>query len=338
MPTRRQFCKHVAAAVAAAVAGIETARAADAKRPDKVRAKDVRAWMRRAGGTRGWQIGAGLNGFASSSGHYKKTYPIEEVLAFCRREGFDGIELVQGWPRGNYPSPDDDRAIDALKKLYGGCGLKPYTIQSSVPGRPFAESAEERKAWVAGFRGQVRLCKKLGCDFIGHWPGGGLGKQTIDQAIDHCVESYRHAARMCADEGMWLSFEIEPPFVFHTLEHLQRILEGVDHPACKTNYDPSHFDLMSGSKGTPEVMLRKLGVKHIGHVHLTDTDGTMFGGTSKHLACGEGHCDIRASLDALWKGGYRGWIMIDGWLIEDVYNACSQGKAAIDAALRAFQG
>jgi sugar phosphate isomerase/epimerase len=107
----------------------------------------------------------------------------------------------------------------------------------------------------------------------------------------------------------------------------------VDHPACRTNYDPSHFDVMSGSKGKPEEMLQALGVKHIGHVHLTDTDGTQFGGTSKHLACGDGHCDIHASLMTLWNGGYRGWIMIDGWKIQDVYDACRKGKEAIERAL-----
>jgi sugar phosphate isomerase/epimerase len=90
---------------------------------------------------------------------------------------------------------------------------------------------------------------------------------------------------------------------------------------------------MSGGKGKPEVALRQLGVEHIGHVHLTDTDGTMFGGTSKHLACGDGHCDIGKSLTTLWEGGYRGWIMIDGWLIEDVYDACRKGKRAIERTL-----
>ena len=136
---------------------------------------------------------------------------------------------------------------------------------------------------------------------------------------------------------MHLSFEIEPPFIFNTPGQLERILDAVDHPACKTNYDPSHFDVMWGSKGKPEEMLARLGVDRIGHVHLTDTDGTIFGGTSKHLACGDGHCDMRASIKALWDGGYSGWIMIDGWKIDDVYRASRLGKQAIDDARRAFQ-
>ena len=340
MISRRRFCHRASqvAGVAALSTAVQRARAAAADSVSgggqTVADATVARWMKRAGGPKGWRIGVGLNGFMSSSGDFKKTYPIWEILGFCAKHRFDGIELVQGWPMGPYPGVQETRRVEALKDLYDRYKLKVYTIQPGAPGRPFAPDRAERENWLKAFRGQIELCKKLGCDFIGHWPGGGLGDQSIDQAIDHCAHSYRQAARICADAGLWLSFEVEPPFIFNTLDHLKRILEGADHPACKTNYDPSHFDLMSGAKGKPEEMLRALGVKHIGHVHLTDTDGTMFGGTSKHLPCGDGHCDIAASLAMLWDGGYRGWIMIDGWKIEDVYDACLKGQKAIQAQLK----
>ena len=71
--------------------------------------------------------------------------------------------------------------------------------------------------------------------------------------------------------------------------------------------------------------------------YLTDTDGSLFGPTSKHLPRGEGHCDIPASLAVLREGGYSGWIMIDGWMIEDVYRAARKGTQAIDEALAPFK-
>ncbi len=80
-------------------------------------------------------------------------------------------------------------------------------------------------------------------------------------------------------------------------------------------------------------MLRELNMSRIGHVHLTDTDGTLSGPTSTHLPCGEGHCDIPASLAVQWEGGYAGWIMIDGWVMEHVYRAARKGKQSIDEAL-----
>lgn len=287
---------------------------------------------------RRWKLGLGLNGFMSSGHTFKKTYPIWEVLDFAANEGFDGIELVSGWPMGPYPSPDEPERVAALKRLYDRYGLQVYSIQTGGGGA-YAADGGLRNKWLQKFANDVRLCTQLGCDFIGHWPGGGLGGNAdVGQAIESLAAGYREAAKICADAGMYLSFEIEPPFLFNTFDHLERILAAVDHPACKTNYDPSHFDVMSGGKGKPEEMLQEIGVEHIGHVHLTDTDGTIFGGTSKHLPCGDGYCDIHASLKTLWDGGYAGWIMIDGWKIEDVYRAARQGKQAIDKALKQLSG
>ncbi|MFA7692519.1 MAG: sugar phosphate isomerase/epimerase [Candidatus Hydrogenedentes bacterium] len=285
-----------------------------------------------------WRCGLGMNGFMSSSDTFNKTYPIWEVLQFTADTGFDGVELVDGWPMGHYPSADESERIAALRRMHDCYGLQIYSMQT---GGSDAHSVNPRArhAWLRQFRKDLRLCKALGGEFIGVWPGGGLeGNPTVDHAIECLALSYREAAQICADEGMYMSFEIEPPFIFNTFEHLQKILAAVDHPACKTNYDPSHFDLMWGSKGKPEEMLEKVGVEHIGHVHLTDTDGTLFGPTSKHLACGDGHCDIAASLKMLWEGNYSGWIMIDAWMIEDAYDAARKGKEAIDAALKRYQG
>ena len=316
--TRRQFLISGAGAVAMAKAAFAETRNPESKIQDPK-----------------WKTGLGLNGFMSSGQEFNKTYPIWEVLDFAATQGFDGIELVDGWPMGAYPRQDDPKRVAALKRLYDQYGLRIYTIQTGGAACYCADAAA-RRDWLRTFADQVRLCQRLGCEFIGHWPGGGLaGNPDVDHAIDNLVASYCEAAGICADAGMHMSFEIEPPFVFNTLDHLQRILAGVDHPACKTNYDPSHFDLMWGSKGKPEEMLERVGVEHIGHVHLTDTDGTMFGGTSKHLACGDGHCDIPASLKTLWDGGFEGWIMIDGWKIEDVYTAARKGKQAIDGFPRA---
>lgn len=275
----------------------------------------------------------GLNGFASASKKYEKTFPIWEVLDFAARSGFDGVELTRGWPMGPYPASDQAGRIAALKRLYDGFGLQVFSIQTSGTGA-FSPDAAVRRQWVVDFEDQARLAKALGAEAIGIWPGGPLGSQTIDQAIDRLADSFRRAGDVAAELDLMAAFEIEPPFVFNTEEHLASILDRVDHPRLKTIYDPSHFDLMNGSTGRPHEMLRRIGVERIGYVHLTDNDGTLRdGGTSKHLACGDGHVDIPASLSTLLDGGFSGWIMIDAWQIPDPYDANTKGKAAIDRAV-----
>ena len=242
-----------------------------------------------------WKTAIGLNGFASSSRKFEKTYPIWEILDFASRNGFDGVELVRGWPMGNYPRANEKERIAALRRLYDAFGLQIFSLQTAAGGA-FAPDDQARKKWLDGFRDQARVAKILGADCIGMWPGGPLRGQTIDEAIDRLAASFREAAKVAAGLGLLAVFEIEPPFVFNTEEHLEQILQQADHSALKTTYDPSHFDLMSGSTGRPHEMLERIGVENIGYIHLTDGDGTLRDGkTSKHLPCGDGHVDVDAT-------------------------------------------
>ncbi len=284
----------------------------------------------------GWRTAFGLNGYASSSTKYKKVFPIWEILDFAARMGFDGIELHAAWPMGGYPKPDEAKRIDALKRLYNAYGLQVFSIQTDAGGA-FSPEASERMRWQDEFREQARFARAVGCDCIGMWPGGDLRGQTLDDAIEHLGRSFREAAMIASDLGLIPAFEIEPVFVFNTEDHLRRILQAADHPALKTIYDPSHFDLMNGSTGRPHEMLERIGARNIGYVHFTDTDGTRRdGGTSKHLPCGDGHIDVEASLAMLWQGGFRGWMNIDTWEIPDPYDACRKAKQAFDRFLAAL--
>jgi sugar phosphate isomerase/epimerase len=280
-----------------------------------------------------WKTAIGLNGFMSSSADYGKTYPIWEVLDFAQRSGFDGVELVDRWPMGGYPDAGEQSRIAALRRMYDAFGLQVFSIQLGV-GAAFDPSPQVRKDWLKTFRNRARFAQQVGCDCIGMWPGGRLRGQTVPQAIQHLSTSFREAGKIADDLGLLAAFEIEPPFVFNTEEHLQSILEQLQDSSVKTIFDPSHFDMMSGQRGRPHEMLQRIGVERIGYVHLTDCDGTLLRGTSRHLPCGDGHVDIPAALATLRDGGFAGWIMIDAWKIPDPYDACRKGRQAILTAMQ----
>jgi sugar phosphate isomerase/epimerase len=327
MPTRRRFLRDsivTSAAVGLGAAAVLTA----AEEADSKRNRPPRV----SGSQRRWRTAFGLNGFVSAEQEFGNSFPIWEVLQFAQREGFEGIELVQNWPKP-YPSAEDERSIASLRDFYARYNLKIFSIQTSAAGA-FRKSRTERTAWLRQFADRARFTHKAGCECIGLWPGGRLGDQTLPEARTHLIESLREVAKIVSDQNLMASVEIEPPFVFHTIDDLIAIVDGVDHSRVKAMYDPSHFDLMSGGKGKPEELLLRLGVDRVGYIHLTDSDGTLFGGTSKHLPCGDGHLDIPKSLETLWTGGYEGWIMIDPWKTKDPYDACRKGRHAIENARR----
>ncbi len=326
---RRQFLEHVtgSAAALAALPALFTAAGAVAA--------DAGANPSRAasGGQRRWRTAFGLNGFQSSESIFKHTFPIWEVLEFAQREGFEGIELLPGWLKGVYPAAGDDARIASLRGFLGRYNVKAFSIQT-FGAEAFQKSRSTREGWVKKFAGLAEFARKAGCECIGYWPGGDLGGQSVEAAIDSLVWSLKEMGRIVADADLMLSVEIEPPFAFNKIEHLIRMLDGADHPRVKGMFDPSHFDLMNGSTGKPHELLERLGVQRVGYVHFTDTDGTLFHGTSKHLPAGDGHIDVRKALEVLWRGGYEGWIMIDPWMTSDPYDACRKGRAAIESARR----
>ena len=324
MTDRREFLTTLAAVPAALLPATAWADAPKSAPKSSPQAASV--------GKPRWRVAFGLNGFMSSEGAFGGSYPIWEVLDFAQKEGFDGIELVGGWLKGVYPDADDDASIASLRGFFVKYGQQIFSIQT-FGAEAFQKDSAVRKAWVAGFAKNVRMAKKLGCECVGYWPGGGIGDQTIDQAIDSLVLSLKEAGKLVADAGLLLSVEIEPPFSFNTIDHLIAIVDGVDHPSVKGQYDPSHFDVFGGGNGKPEELLKKLGVHRLGYVHLTDTDGTLFKGTSKHLPCGDGHLDIAKSLEVLREGRFDGWIMIDAWMTEDPYDACRKGRIAVEKFL-----
>ncbi len=286
-------------------------------------------------GSAQWKTAIGLNGFSSSAQKYDKTFPIWEVLDYTANAGFDGVELMRGWPMGNYPKAEETERIASLKRLYDQYGLQIFSLQASGRGA-FAADQRMRDQFLKSIRDQVTFAKALGCECIGLWPGGPLRGQTLDQAIKRFAESMREMAKIADDSGLVAAFEIEPPFIFNTEESLRRILEEANDPRVKTIYDSSHFDLFNGSTGKPHEMLERIGVENIGYVHFTDTDGTIRdGGTSKHLAAGDGHIDVPASFKTLKDGGFKGWVMIDSWQIPDPYDASTKGLAAIRRGMAA---
>jgi len=285
------------------------------------------------GNQRRWRTAFGLNGFQSSESVFKHTFPIWEVLEFAQEQGFEGIELIPGWLKGVYPEAGDDARIASLRGFLGRYNVKAFAIQTSGA-EAFQKDRSVREAWVKRFAGLVEFARKAGCECIGYWPGGDLGGQSVDDAIDSLVWSLKEMGRIVTDADLLLSVEIEPPFAFNKIEHLIRMLDGTDHPRVKGMFDPSHFDLMNGSTGKPHELLERLGVHRVGYVHFTDTDGTLFHGTSKHLPAGDGHIDVRKAFEVLWQGGYEGWIMIDPWMTPDPYDACRKGRAAIESARR----
>ncbi|MBI3681007.1 MAG: sugar phosphate isomerase/epimerase [Acidobacteria bacterium] len=292
-----------------------------------------------------WKTAIGLNGFGSSERVFNQRYELDQILKFARDEGFDGIEW---WPfHAPYPHPDDDTMIQALRSKVESYGIRIFSIQTSTRGaNPVHADPAVRRQYAELLKGQIDLARKLGCEAAGVWPpplpaAKGLGE---DEIIERLAESLRPAARHATDHGLILAIEGEPPLVINSPVRYQKLFAAVGMKEFKVIFDPSHFDLLTGGKRRPDLLLEQLGVGRVGYVQFTDGDGTLrvrpdgSVGTSKHLAAGQGKYDIPRLLKMLHRGGFRGWIQMDTWETEDPFQASRAGKKAVDAAARRLAG
>jgi sugar phosphate isomerase/epimerase len=251
---------------------------------------------------------------------------LDDVLKLIKRCRYDGVELVP-WG-GPYPAtPAEGRE---LKKTYHDLGLQIVSLQGrSRGGSCGSADRKRREKYLLDLKAQVDLLRSWDCEFIGVWSGGRPGPGS-QEYCKWTADTWARLTEYAAERGMYVVTEPEPVMAIHTLELLQSVVDSIDSENFRLIFDPSHSTLLGD--GDPFVFLKQFRGR-IGHVHFTDTDGTLRGpkGTSKHMTLGDGKVDLLGCLHELKNQGYDKWIMLDLWDIPDIYRATIVGKEKLDA-------
>ena len=169
-------------------------------------------------------------------------------------------------------------------------------------------------------------------------PAAAARDASEDQIIGRLAECLRPAVRYATGHGIMLAIEGEPPLVINSPARYKKLPAAVGRKEFKVIFDPSHFDLLTGGKLRPDLLLEEPGAARIGYVQFTDGDGTLrkrpdgSTGTSRQLAAGEGKYDVGRLLEILYRGAFRGGAPIDTWETEDPFHASRLGRGVVEAA------
>ncbi|MFL9812002.1 TIM barrel protein [Stutzerimonas sp. VN223-3] len=235
--------------------------------------------------------------------------PLAERIMAARVAGFDGVEIQ---------FPYELPAI-RLKELLERAGLPLVLINlpagdftqggpglAAVPARQaeFGAALQEALTYAAMTR---PMC-------INVLPGRLAEGVDRDQALETLANNLRRSAEAFALLGIRVVCEAinpldMPGFLINTPEHLQALLERVDHPNCQAQLDLYHMarqqlDIVAG--------IHLLGSR-IGHVQFADCPGRG--------APGSGAVEFEPLISALQAVGYDGWLSAE-------YRPDDQGTAA----------
>ncbi|MCS7026723.1 MAG: sugar phosphate isomerase/epimerase [Bryobacteraceae bacterium] len=243
--------------------------------------------------------------WAFSFGPYSRhPIPLEKVAEKLAATGYDGIELC-GFPPyvtpNRYPTPAERRLLASRLE-----GLN-LSVSSYVPDftmvNPVVEANRDR--YLDVFRCNLEICHDLGSpslrvDSIAA-PGSILDAEYLD-CFRRVAALWHDAAEIAATAGIRIIWEFEPGFVFNKPSEIVEMYERVGHPNFQILFDTGHAYLCGviGARqhGDAETLdggvceFLQLLSGRIGHIHLADTDGTLYGDeTTTHCPLGAGSLD-----------------------------------------------
>lgn len=246
--------------------------------------------------------------------------PFPQVVEGLARAGYDGIELC-GFPPyitlENYAAAAKRRELKQMLEA-AGLGISGYAPDFSLV-NPLVP--ENRQKYLDLFRRCLELCADIQSPLMRLDTGGApgsIGETEYAAAKSRLGALWREAAEEAAQAGVRLVWEFEPGFAFNKPSEIVALHDAVGHANFQILFDTSHAYLCTvvGARqhGEPETVpggvvewLERLKGR-IGHVHLVDTDGTLYGEeTSRHCPLGQGVIDweklgpkLRALADIAW--------------------------------------
>jgi inosose dehydratase len=228
--------------------------------------------------------------------------PIDQAVAHIAGLGFDGIEIAVG--------PAWSTSLDTLdaaerKRILGLLQQHGLTL-SAIAGHAslLEHEPEAHTANVARLQAAIDLALDWAQDGVPPYVNTLSGGRTADWEAQHGLFADRLAeiVRYAEARGVILAMEPHVDGLVDTPDRMITILELVDSPNLRVNFDISHFDILGMSTAESVAAL----VPYSVHTHVKDQRGRY--PDYQFLIPGEGDFDYVDYLLTMQAHGYEGFI------------------------------
>lgn len=277
---------------------------------------------------------------AFSSNAYMN-FSIEETIRRIAGIGYRGIEVLadvpHAWPAG---------LLEERKVAICECLARHGLAVSNVNGFMMNAVADPRQpywhpSWIEpdpNYRAirrehtkrALRLAARLGARNLQTEPGGPLAAgQTWSQAADVFYEELMPCVEVAEEVGVGLLIEPEPGLMIERFDQYLEFVERVDSPAVGLNFDIGHAYCVGED---PQDWVERM-APHTRHYHLEDIAATR---VHQHMIPGTGAIDFRATLAAIARTGYQGFLTVELYpYIDDPDAAARQAFEYVTELLQA---
>jgi sugar phosphate isomerase/epimerase len=278
---------------------------------------------------------------AFSSNAYLR-FSIEETIARIAALGYQGIELLadvpHAWPAGLLDEQKQaireslDRHcltisnINAFMMNAIADPRQPYWHPSWIDPDPHYRAIRREHTKRA-----LRLARDLGAPCITTEPGGPLfAGHTWASAADIFYEELMPCIEVAEAVGIPLLIEPEPGLLIERFAEYLSFIERINSQFVGLNFDVGHAYCVGED---PQDWVAKMSA-HTRHYHLEDIAATR---VHQHLVPGRGAIDFPATLAAIARTGYDGWLTVELYpYLDNPDSAAREAKKYLDPLVPGF--
>ncbi len=252
---------------------------------------------------------------AFSSNAYQR-FSIEETIRRIAALGYAGLELLADVPHA-WPAGLLDERKQAIRDSLAGHGLaianlnafmmnavadprQPYWHPSWIEPDPHYRAIRREHTKRA-----LALAAELGAPSIQTEPGGPLAEgQSWADAARVFYDELMPCVEVAERRGVLLLIEPEPGLLIERFEQYLEFADRVGSPWLGLNFDIGHAYCVGQD---PQDWIARM-APHTKHYHVEDIAPSR---VHRHLIPGRGAIDFPATLGAIARSGYDGWITVE---------------------------
>jgi sugar phosphate isomerase/epimerase len=265
-------------------------------------------------------------------------FSIEDTIRKIAELGYGGIEILADVPHA-WPAGLLDERIQSIREHLDRHGLTISNVNAFMMN---AVADPRQPYWHPGWtdpdphyrairrehtKRALKLARDIGAPSISTEPGGLLtAEQTWDDASRIFYDELMPCVEVAHENEVVLLIEPEPELMIERFDQYLAFVDRIDSPWVGLNFDIGHAFCVGED---PQDWVEKMAA-HTRHYHFEDIAASR---VHQHLIPGHGAVDFEATLAAIARTGYDGWITVELYpYIENPDQAAQEARQYLLAA------